>query len=365
LVLELRLTGKCGYYFVNHTGQRRFWLEDYDFSWAAGEVHVGHSDSIIGMEMKRHYWRHNEYFPHLYEFMEKDLEEIDDMIGFTFGDVLTSDTSAVNGYNLEQLKYVTKMMTRHAQKAPRKRRKSVGERRTICECIIGYHEQFLNLHGERGARLDSKQSIYYSSMYQSSLLMNVLALLMFGGPHIHTKSLRDMASDWIVNKELLAKYTAGMVAEWRDVALYISPGTVLLGANVLFLAIQSVDEASTGPSKTPAQRASYFSILASLGTLASSLVLLIVSRHHDGARLNYPQSRWGLEALALVYSMPFGLVIWALLGFFASFIIMWADCQDTLMVKLVVGFCAIFAVFLGWVVASFYCDMDPYEKIAS
>jgi hypothetical protein len=35
------------------------------------------------------------------------------------------------------------------------------------------------------------------------------------------------------------------------------------------------------------------------------------------------------------------------------------------MVKLVVGFCAIFAVFLGWVVASFYCDMDPYKKIAS
>lgn len=85
LVLELRLTGNCGYYFVDHAGQRLFWLEDYDFSWAAGEVHVGHSDSIIGMEMKRHYWRHNEYFPHLYEFTEKDLEEMDDMITFTFG----------------------------------------------------------------------------------------------------------------------------------------------------------------------------------------------------------------------------------------------------------------------------------------
>lgn len=49
--------------------------------------------------------------------------------------MLTSETSAVNGYNLEQLKYVMKMVTRHSQKEPSKQRKSVGERRTICACI--------------------------------------------------------------------------------------------------------------------------------------------------------------------------------------------------------------------------------------
>jgi hypothetical protein len=43
---------------------------------------------------------------------------------------------------------------------------------------------------------DPEPSLDAGRMYQSSLLMNVLALLMFGGPHIHTKSLRDMALDW-------------------------------------------------------------------------------------------------------------------------------------------------------------------------
>jgi hypothetical protein len=85
LVLELRLSGNCGYYFVDHARKRLFWLDDYDFSWAAGELHVKHADSIIATEMKRHYWRHNKYFPHLNEFTEKDLEDIDGMIGFTFG----------------------------------------------------------------------------------------------------------------------------------------------------------------------------------------------------------------------------------------------------------------------------------------
>jgi 3-deoxy-D-arabino-heptulosonate 7-phosphate (DAHP) synthase class II len=70
---------------------------------------------------------------------------------------------------------------------------------------------------------DPEPSAMVRGMYRSSSLMNVLAFLMFGGPHIHANNLRSMALDWIVNKDLVAKYTAGMVAEWRDVALYVNP----------------------------------------------------------------------------------------------------------------------------------------------
>jgi hypothetical protein len=57
---------------------------------------------------------------------------------------------------------------------------------------------------------------------------------------------------------------------------------VLLTANVSFLAIQSVDEASAGRDpKTPAQLASYFSILACLGSMVSSVVLVILMRHRE------------------------------------------------------------------------------------
>ncbi|TEB34154.1 hypothetical protein FA13DRAFT_69964 [Coprinellus micaceus] len=135
----------------------------------------------------------------------------------------------------------------------------------------------------------------------------------FGGPYVHASRLREISLDQIVNKALLAKYTEKMVAEWRDIALY---GTVLLGANVAFLAIQTVDVTpEDGHTRTSAQRASYFSVLASLGTIISSLVLLILVRHRevmgDGLIQRRSQSRWGLEALALMYGTPFSLVIWA------------------------------------------------------
>ena len=149
-----------------------------------------------------------------------------------------------------------------------------------CSPWLSDHERFLNLHGERGVRLDSKQSIHYCSqrrkkwvdnaeaistsnesqrwcrrllsaffskqptdetgdervqvdagdpepspmakqMHRSSPLMNALTLFMFGGPYVHANRLRDMTLDQIVNKNLLGKYTEKMVAEWRDVALYV------------------------------------------------------------------------------------------------------------------------------------------------
>lgn len=52
---------------------------------------------------------------------------------------------------------------------------------------------------------------------------------------------------------------------------------MLLNANVAFLAIQSVDE-SGGDGRSPAQRASYFSTVVSVGAIIIGSVL---SRQHN------------------------------------------------------------------------------------
>lgn len=85
LVLEVRLSGSVGYYFVDHPRRRLFWLDEMDFSFEVGEVRIEHNNSTIGLEMQSHYWKHNDYFPHLYELTLKDLVEIDDMIAFALG----------------------------------------------------------------------------------------------------------------------------------------------------------------------------------------------------------------------------------------------------------------------------------------
>jgi hypothetical protein len=55
----------------------------------------------------------------------------------------------------------------------------------------------------------------------SSIFMYMATIAMFGGPLVHANRLREISLDQIVNKKLLVRYTGKMVAEWRDVALYV------------------------------------------------------------------------------------------------------------------------------------------------
>jgi hypothetical protein len=85
LVLGARRSGNFGYYFVHHPLRRLVWLDEYDFTWCVGEVHIEHTFSSIAHEMMSQYWKHVECFPHLYEFTQTDLKSMSDTIGFTFG----------------------------------------------------------------------------------------------------------------------------------------------------------------------------------------------------------------------------------------------------------------------------------------
>ena len=63
-----------------------------------------------------------------------------------------------------------------------------------------------------------------------------------------------------------------VIAPHRDPRVPFLQGTVLLNANVAFLAIPSVDPGDH--VRTPAQLASYLSIIASIGSTVTGLLLL-------------------------------------------------------------------------------------------
>ena len=48
LVLELRLSGRCGYYFVDHTQKCVYWLDEFDARAYLDEVRVEYTPSHIG-----------------------------------------------------------------------------------------------------------------------------------------------------------------------------------------------------------------------------------------------------------------------------------------------------------------------------
>ncbi|KAJ3537984.1 hypothetical protein NMY22_g5363 [Coprinellus aureogranulatus] len=425
LVLDARLSGETGYYFVFHPTQSVFWLEPFDFSLALREVHIEHSlepDKSMGVKtmMKCHYWKHNDFFPDVYELEREDIEKVDGMIRFVIGDTLTSTTGVMKLYTLDELNLLSSIVREYfddSLESKKMRRKRVGERQMICRVISQfYRERFFNLHGARGARLDSSQSIHYSpqrrmkyidaqerspspapelpwyrrlpqvlakpkaatlsdaekgqgkasvgeerlveadaaiqpiviAKHHTSIWMVLFSLAMFGGPNFHLRRLRSLAVDMKVNDAELQKYKKKMVEEWKDVNLY---GTVLLAANVSFLAISSIDTAGSGkPSRTPSQRASYLSILASMGTILSSFMLL--GRHRGIMKPLFiaqrSTTRQSIESLALIYAAPFSLAIWSILSFFLSFAILWFDSTDYVVIGLIGSFSTLFAFFLIW-----------------
>ena len=114
---------------------------------------------------------------------------------------------------------------------------------------------------------------------------------------------------------------------------------MLLNANVAFLAIPGVDPGNY--TRTPAQFASYLSIITSLGSIATGLLLLrqyekplgvttevvshfirsltpylrslhtISSPWQDKYLRSHHHNALGFETLAILHSLPYSLLLWA------------------------------------------------------
>lgn len=89
--------------------------------------------------------------------------------------------------------------------------------------------------------------------------------------------------------------------------------TVVLNANVAFLAIQSVDNSDGVVYRSPQQISSYLSMLTSIGSIFIGLLLVKHYRNQDRASaLAVATSKHlGLEMLAIQYSLPYALLIWS------------------------------------------------------
>ncbi|KAJ7727013.1 hypothetical protein DFH07DRAFT_234433 [Mycena maculata] len=110
--------------------------------------------------------------------------------------------------------------------------------------------------------------------------------------------------------------------------------TVLLNAGMAFLAIPAADNKSTG------ELASYISVVASLGSVVVGLILSSQNRERINAKdyideaadylARHYQSRFGFEPLAVLYSLPFALLMWGTFAFLVAFLDMCLQEADNL-----------------------------------
>jgi len=203
-------------------------------------------------------------------------------------------------------------------------------------CVVGRlmkffaYGRYVNFYGQREARLSHDQSIFRGRDKKRTWLITLMSFWLFFAPEVHLKALDTVYTDFVVCQHKWGKFILKVQNEWREL---VRIGTVLLTANVAFLAIPSVDNSVPGTGsgvfhRNPAQVTSFMSIVFSMGCMVIGQLLLRhhLIRPHDSAERvdrylrSYHDAHRGLETLAILYSLPQSLLLWAITSFFVAFV---------------------------------------------
>ncbi|EIM85377.1 uncharacterized protein STEHIDRAFT_158011 [Stereum hirsutum FP-91666 SS1] len=381
----------CGYYLVSHARRLVYWFDDMPTAYLCpagmpvlGMGHLRH-------QVEAEYWTHWDLFPHLRTVTGPLIAELRDQVTHGVVGVMTSFTSTVPFalQDLQALHGLVDQIEKNAGYVAPGSACAIG--RFMRE--LAQH-RFLNLHGQPGARLSTDQSPYHglnadSDCTPRSLLLTLVSPLFFFAPEAQLQTLEQVCKCGLINRHSWAVFQDELITQWQEHANLVSPpflllplfslspapsrprslhtsisslapsnGTVLLTANVGLLAIQSVDNAGSNRSST--QIASYMSLITSLGCVILSLILQRQHRRPAFKRIDQavrpplalavPRDRYhtqtpvqaefiqrqsqtfcGLETLALLYTLPYALLLWAMLSFLSScsFLCFWTSSTTT------------------------------------
>ncbi|KAG2095904.1 uncharacterized protein F5147DRAFT_717567 [Suillus discolor] len=310
LVIEDIDENTCGYYFVEQDTRCIFWLERFDAETLFENIrrvkNMGHIKYVIEAQ----YWTHCELFPHENRVTPVVLEELKQMIMHAAAVTITSVTCVAPFEKEELEKMLDLVMSIEG---------TLDGQFTHTRCVVArfmsefIKAKFFNFCGQPGARLDSDQTIYFKGHDHQSLLFIITSFLLFGSPRTHQEDLKVIWVDSIINRVLWNQFIDKLNDEWTGLAL---SATVILNANIAFLAISSVSDT--------AGLLSYISVVCSIAVVLLVLLLVRQNQKRDCERavalLTYvEQSFFGTEVLAIMYSLPYGLLVWALIYFAAGF----------------------------------------------
>ncbi|KAG1796070.1 uncharacterized protein HD556DRAFT_1362699 [Suillus plorans] len=310
LVVEDIDENTCGYYFVEQDTRCIFWLERFDAETLFENIRRVKNMGHIKYAIEAQYWIHCELFPHENRVTLVVLEELKQMIMHAAAVTITSVT-CVAPFEKEELEKMLDLVMNIQG--------TLDGQFTHTRCVVArfmsefIKAKFFNFCGQPGARLDSDQTIYFKGHDHQSLLFIITSFLLFGSPRTHQEDLKVIWVDRIINRVLWNQFIDKLNDEWTGLAL---SATVILNANIAFLAIPSVPDT--------AGLLSYISVVCSIAVVLLVLLLVRQNQKRDCERavalLTYvEQSFFGTEVLAILYSLPYGLLVWALINFAAGF----------------------------------------------
>ncbi|KAG2041263.1 hypothetical protein BDR03DRAFT_979675 [Suillus americanus] len=320
----------CCYYFANHRDRCLFWLDDFNPEHIISECKGIRSSSHLWFAIEAQYWRHWDYFPGLCPVTQSIVDELRDMLIHATCDHLTSlgSSAAFDAIEIkDHLSVVDKIKVHTPPPTPPTHQ---NMRRGHAAIVIA-HNHFLNYHGEDCVRLMFAKSVH-GWTYKPSPLMVILAPLLFLDPVAQVQELHKIFVDEVAHTARWNAFCSNFKGQLQDSNLL---ATVLLNANVGFLAINTVDKGG----RDAIQLASYMSLVTSLGSIVLGLFFVSHSRTsgQNTAMEALVQAVFlgklhnkthGLEKLAIIYSLPKALLMWGMAFFFAAFSTDWWTSGD-------------------------------------
>ncbi|EJC99259.1 uncharacterized protein FOMMEDRAFT_148782 [Fomitiporia mediterranea MF3/22] len=313
------------YYMVDLERKCLLWLDDYEIpdEVLPGKFGVEHREHFRHM-FDFEFWQHVEYFPTHRPLQEGLLEELMGLLVQMHIDVVTSLTST-SPYNDGELRsMIGSVKQLQALQTTKSARPYVVQGSAKIMGLIA-NERYYNFFGFHGARLSCDQSVRGNAMKSRSLLITLLSPALFYAPEVHLLGLEKVWMDGLVKVRHWKSFQSKLERDWEGFVLY---ATVLLNANVAFLGIPSVMSDNLGSKLlvSPAAIISQVSIIASLGSII--IGLLLVRQMRIGAKEsvedylafleNRTHEQKGLETLAILFSLPYALLMWGMATFLAA-----------------------------------------------
>ncbi|KAF5311161.1 hypothetical protein D9619_008038 [Psilocybe cf. subviscida] len=341
------------YFCLDHDRRVIFFFHEFHANWVAtwGEVEGAFSKNQLRYEFESQYWYGVQMYPHRLKLSKDMVDELRDIVLHLIGDTMSSpySTSEFTLENLQKILSITSNV-----------KDNIGSAHTSgAMCLLArfmfmlYHSRFLNFHGESYARIERNFSVYGDALYPRTWFLQSLSLLLFSAPDVHLTNLQKMWVDKVLHKAVWEETLKKFSTEWQEL---VTSAAILLNANVAFLAIQSVDNQVVPSARSWAQIISYASVVANVGGMILGLLLIRQYRNirqetsdhvHQFLR-EHDSNILGLEALAVMFSLPYALLMWGMVSFLAAFTLMCVENAgpDT---RITVGICLVFTgLLISW-----------------
>ncbi|KAI9443655.1 hypothetical protein BJY52DRAFT_1157174 [Lactarius psammicola] len=337
LVLDIIKTGKdetiWAYYYVDHNTKSLFWLHYYECGNSLlGEVRGVQEASHVKLRLESLYWVHWSLYPTGPDWREFPKNAPKELLGTLLSSGIDSLTSNISTSPFTVVEMASmRDFIKEAENLGTENPHVITSVARLLSCYV--HWKFVHFHGQKTSRQDRYKSIYKDNRRKRTILVRVLSPILFFFPDVHLLELERVWTDKIIVEALWKEFMQKLVSEWTEFVLY---STVMLAANVAFLAIPGVIVAPQYPTPpdawikpSPAQIASSISLVFSIGSIITGLLLI---RRNRTMMTKDPRRAWyylngmnwrvvGLEPLAIAFSLTYALLMWSAWGFFVALLI--------------------------------------------